>query len=151
MTTDTDTFTYERELNAASGTVWTLMTDPGKRAIWGAPDESVALTTLKADFRVGGTDRQRFGSEEEPEFEAETRWYNIAEGEAATYTEVIEAGGMALGASLVTFALSEAGSGTKLAIIVAVSSFVGPEMIAEFRAGWDSGFEQISALANQSN
>ncbi len=148
MTTDTDHFAFERDFAAAPDRMWHLLTsDEGRRA-WGAPGETT-LTTLASDFRVGGEDRHRCGPEEAPEFESITRWYHIAGPSDAVYSEQIEAGGMALGTSLVTFRVSPKGSGSHVSFSVAVSSFVGAEMIGEFRAGWDGTLEKLDALGAQ--
>lgn len=147
MTTDTDTFTYERDYGITQGQLWHLLTDPAMREAWGAPGEGNTLETIASDMRPGGVDRQRCGPEEAPEFEVETRWYHLAAPDSAVMTEQIEAGGMALGASLVTYKTAAQDGRTRLWVTVAVSSFVGPEMIAEFRDGWDSGIAKLSGMA----
>ncbi len=147
MTTDTDTFVYQRDYAISPAQLWHILTDPGMRESWGAPGEGVTLDTVTSDLRIGGTDRHRCGPASEPEFEVETRWYNLAEPDAAVCTEQIEAGGMTLGASLVTYKIASQAGRTQLWVNVAVSSFVGPEMIAEFKDGWDSGFAKLSSMA----
>jgi len=146
MTTDTDTFTFDRLFKTSPARLWHLMTSKEGREAWGAPGDHV-LETISRDFRVGGQERHRCGPAENPEFEVTTQWYHIAEPSDAVYTEQIEAGGMALGASLVTYRLTAEGDQTKAHITVAVSSYVGPEMIAEFRDGWTGGIEKLESLA----
>ena len=147
MTNDTDTFTFDRDFPLPPAKMWHLMTSPEGREAWGAPDDGQVLETLSSDFRIGGTERHRCGPAETPEFEVTTRWYHIAEPSDAVYTEQIEAGGMTLGASLVTYRIAEAGTGSKVSITVAVSSYVGAEMIGEFRAGWEGGVAKLEQLA----
>lgn len=147
MTTDTDTFQFDRTFPLPPDQMWPLLTAADKRALWGAPDDGTVMDVLTTDLRVGGVERQRCGPAEAPEFEAETRWYNLAEPTDAVCTETIEAGGMALGTSLVTYRISEDGDGSAVSVTVAVTSFVGPEMIAEFKDGWTRGFAKIDALA----
>lgn len=148
MTTDTDTFTFSRAFEISPAQLWHIMTDASSRATWGAPDPTSSLTTLQSDFTIGGQEHHCSGPKDAPEFEVKSRWYQISEPTEAVYTEVIEAEGMRLGASLVTFKITETNVGSTLSLTVAVSSFVGPEMIAEFRSGWDSGVQQIETLAN---
>lgn len=143
--TDTDTFTFERSFALPPDRIWHLMTDPGMRESWSAPGDAV-LVTLSSDLRVGGSDRQRCGPEDAPEFEVETRWYQLDSPSDATFTEVIEAGGMRLGVSLVSYRISPDGPGSKVFVNVAVVSFVGAEMIEEFRAGWTGGIENLDQL-----
>lgn len=147
MTTDTDTFTFTRRMPLAPDRMWALMTDPKKREAWGAPGDEV-LETLSADTRVGGTERHRCGPAENPEFEVETRWFHLDAPTNAVFTEQIEAGGMALGAALVTYRITPEDAGSQVAITVAASSFVGPEMIAEFRSGWEGGLANLDTLAH---
>lgn len=142
----TDTFTYTRDVALPPARMWPLLTDPDMRAIWGAPDEGMTLVTISSDLRVGGTDHQRCGPADAPEFETHTRWYHLEDPTRAVYTEVIEAGGMALGASLVTLAVEARGDGAALRVTVAVSSFVGPEMIGEFKGGWDGSMANLDRL-----
>ncbi|MEJ6640683.1 MAG: SRPBCC domain-containing protein [Octadecabacter sp.] len=145
----TDTFIYTRDAALPPARMWPLLTTADMRAIWGAPDAGKTLDTVASDVRVGGVDHQRCGPADAPEFESHTRWYHLSEPETAVYTEVIEAGGMALGASLVTLNLTPNGSGATLNVSVAVSSFVGPEMIAEFKGGWDGSMANLDRLIAQ--
>ncbi len=147
MTTDTDTFTFSRSFPLNPDKMWHLMTDAGMREAWSVPDDSMVLETVASDLSVGGVDHHRCGPADAPEFEVETRWYNIAGPNAATFSETIIAGGARLGASLVTYLIAADGAGSKVDITVAVSSFVGAEMIEEFRAGWEGGFENLAKMA----
>ena len=148
MTIDTDTFTFTRNLALPPARLWHLLTDADKRCSWGPPDDSMVLETVSSDVRVGGTDHHRCGPADAPEFEQHTRWYHLDGPALAVYTEVIEAGGIALGASLVTMAVAAKDTGSTIHITVAVSSFVGPEMIAEFQSGWAGSFESLVKLAS---
>jgi len=145
MTTDTGTFDFDRRYLLPPDRMWHLMTDPAMREKWGAPGDHV-LTIVTADLRVGGTDRHRCGPADAPEFEVETRWYRLDALTDAVFTEVIEAGGMTLGASLVTYRLAPDGPGTRLWVTVAASSYVGAEMMDEFRSGWSGGMNNLDAL-----
>ena len=149
MTTDTDTFTFERDFPLPPARMWGLMTDPKMREIWGAPGEDTVLEMLSSDLRIGGTDKHRCGPADAPDFEVTTRWYQLAQPSDAVFTEVIEAGGARLGASLVTYRIDAREAGSRVSITVAVSSFVGPEMIAEFKDGWTGGVDNLVRLAQK--
>jgi len=148
--TNTDTFTFARDMPLSAARMWHLMTDPDMRSAWSAPGDTT-LTLLSSDLRIGGTDHHRCGPEDAAEFEVATRWYHLAEPTDAVFTEVIEAGGMALGASLVTYRIADAGKGSQVIITVAVTSFVGPEMIAEFKGGWTGAFDNLEKLAQETS
>jgi uncharacterized protein YndB with AHSA1/START domain len=145
----TDTFTFTRNFPLSADRMWILLTAPEYREIWGAPDDNQVLETISSDFSIGGVDHHRCGPADQPEFEVKTRWYNIDAPAAATFTETIIAGGMALGVSLVTYALSPATKGCDLVITVAVASFVGPEMMDEFKAGWTGGMAKLDRIVAQ--
>lgn len=147
----TDTFTYDRSFPLPPERMFTLMTAPEYREMWGAPDDGQVLETLSSDFRIGGQEKHRCGPAEAPYFEATTRWYNIDAPNAVTFTETIEADGMVVGTSLVTYTLTPESKGCHAAITVAVVSFVGPEMIGEFKAGWTGGIAKLDALAAKEN
>jgi hypothetical protein len=49
----------------------------------------------------------------------------------------------------VTYALSPATKGCDLVITVAVASFVGPEMMDEFKAGWTGGMAKLDRIVAQ--
>lgn len=142
----TDTFTYARTLALSPARLWPLLTNAQMRAKWGLPDDSLTLESVSSNVQVGGTDHHRAGPAEAPEFEQFTRWYHLAEPSNLVYTETIVAGGMALGASLVTMTASAQNGGTALTVTVAVSSFVGPDMIAEFQSGWDGSMANLDRL-----
>jgi len=142
----TDTFTFDRAFAATADRMWHLLTAPEAREIWGAPSDETVLETLSSDFRVGGTERHRCGPRDNPEFEVTTRWYNIDAPKTVTFTETINAGGATLGTSLVTYALQSSDTGTDVSITVAVVSFVDPEMVADFRQGWEGGLAQLDKL-----
>lgn len=145
----TDTFTYDRSFPLPPNRMWTLITAPEYREIWGAPEDGQMLTTTTTDFSVGGSDHGYCGPKDAPEFEVATRWYHIDEPQMVTFTETILAGGMTLGTSLVTWQLTANGSGTQADLTVAVVSFVGAEMMEEFRAGWEGALTKLDALARQ--
>ena len=143
MALDTGSFDLRRRLPLPPDRLWTLLTDPRHRERWGAPSEGTVLVMEREDLRVGGVERHRCGPEEAPEFSVETRWYHLAGPERAVFTETVEAGGMTLFTSLVTYLLEAAGTGTELGVTVAVSSFTGPEALADIRAGWEGGLANL--------
>ena len=148
MTPITDTFTFDRSFPLPPARMWTLLTASEYREIWGAPGEET-LEMISSDQTIGGIERHRCGPADDPEFEVETRWYNIDAPTTGTYTEVVEAGGMRLGAALVTYLLAETETGCDLSIIVAAASFVGPEMMEEFKSGWTGSITNLETLVTQ--
>ncbi|MEJ6399091.1 SRPBCC family protein [Yoonia sp. 208BN28-4] len=143
MSLDTSSFDMHRTLPLAPDRLWHVMTDPKHREKWGAPDAETVLIVDKADLRVGGQDKHRCGPADAPEFEVETRWYDLTSPDRAVFTETLIIGGDALCTSLVTYSLAPEGTGTKLSITVAVSSFSGPDTLDEFAHGWEGGLANL--------
>lgn len=144
MTLDTKSFDLFRTLPLPPARLWDVLTDPKHRENWSAPDETMVLETVTADLRVGGEDRQRCGPADAPEFEVTTRWYDLSGPDRAVYTETLIFGGEAVCTSLVTYSLMPEGAGTALGVTVAVSSFSGPEALAEVQQGWDGGMDNLT-------
>lgn len=146
MTNDNSTFDLSRDLPLPPARLWTILTDPAEREHWGAPDADMVLTVETADLREGGQDRHRCGPAGAPDFTVDTRWYRLDPPDRAVFTETLFVGGETLGTSLVTYVLIPSATGTALAITVHVSAFGGPEMLDEFRAGWEGGLASLESL-----
>ncbi len=149
MTTDTAEYKFQRTINTSPARLWHLLTDPQMRGQWNAPSDDVILTPTISDLREGGIERHVAGDPAAPEFEAETRWYRLAEPSDAIYTETIEAGGQTIATQLVTYRIASTDSGCQLDITVAVSSHVGPEAPAEFHHGWETALTNLGQLASR--
>ena len=147
MTTDTGHFDLTRTLPLAPDRLWHLLTDGQMRETWGAPEEGMVLTMDKSDFRVGGHETHRCGPADDPEFTVDTRWYRIDGPHDAAFTETVNIGGSAIATTLVTYRVTAEGTGSRLDVSVAVSSFTGPDADGEFKAGWEAGLTNLEALA----
>ncbi len=55
MTLDTGYFELARELALSPERLWDVLTDPGHRENWGAPQAGMVLTVETSDLREGGT------------------------------------------------------------------------------------------------
>ena len=143
---DVAQFDFERRFALPPDRIWHLLTDPKMRAEWGAPSEGTVLVMEQEDLRVGGHERHRCGPADNPEFVVETRWYRLDAPSIAAFTESLFIGGECLATSLVTYRLDTDGAGTALGIVVAVSSFAGPELPQEFHAGWEGGLANLDRL-----
>lgn len=144
MALDTKSFDLHRTLPLAPERLFSVLTDPAHREKWAGPDADTVLTTQTADLTVGGQDKQYAGSADAPEFAVEIRWYDLTPPDRVVFTETLIFGGAAVSTSLVTYSLEAAGPQTNLSITVAVSSFSGPEALAEIQAGWDGGLENLT-------
>lgn len=145
----TGNFTLTRDFGIAPDDLWHLLTDPETRAGWSAPSDSDVLTLDAQDLREGGTDRHRCGPAEAPDYTVDTRWYRLEAPALACFSETVEAGGMRIATSLVTYGLAETATGSALQVIVHVSSFVGDEALADFETGWTSALNRLQRQINR--
>ena len=148
MSTATGQFTLRRQFSLSPDQLWTYLTDPEARAAWGAPSDDHVLHLETADLREDGQERHRCGPKDNPEYIVDTRWYKIAGPTCAAFTEMLTFGGERVSVSLVTYDLNPTADGTSLDIGVTVTSFEGPEMIAEHEAGWTSALDRLIAQTN---
>lgn len=149
MTTDTASFAFDRHYALSAARLWHVLTDAKMRERWGGPSDDTVLEVERTDLTENGFERHRCGPKEAPEFIVDTRWYRLAAPELAVFTETLEIGGEKLATSLVTYRLSPTETGTALAIRVAVSSFAGPDVPAEFSGGWEGGLANLDRLITE--
>lgn len=151
MTTDTGHFELTRAMPLAPDKLWHLLTDGEMREAWGAPEEGMVMVMVmdKSDFRVGGHETHRCGPADNPEFTVDTRWYRIDGPHDAAFTETVIIEGSAIATTLVTYRVAAEGTGSRLDVSVAVSSFTGPDADGDFKAGWEAGLSNLEALATK--
>lgn len=149
MTLDTGYFELARELALSPERLWDVLTDPGHRENWGAPQAGMVLTVETSDLREGGNDRHRCGPADAPDFVVDTRWYRLDPPKLAVFTETIIVGDAAMATSLVTYALEAAGARSRLLVGVSVSSFTGPGATEDFRDGWEGGLSNLEAYIRE--
>jgi uncharacterized protein YndB with AHSA1/START domain len=146
MTTACAHFQITRTFPLPPDRLWHLLTDARARELWGAPSDDHVLHVDATDLRVDGQDLHRCGPKDAPDYTVATRWYRLDGPEAACFTETVEAGGARIATSLVSYGLAAEGKGTRLTVEVATSSFVGPEALDDFEAGWTSGLNRLDRL-----
>ena len=64
-------------------------------------------------------------------------------------TETVTVGEDAIATTLVTYLITPEGTGARLDVAVAVSSFTGEAAADEFRGGWKAGLANLEALAQR--
>ena len=147
MTFHTGHLRFARQFSTSQDRLWHLLTDPEMREIWGAPSDDDTLVVDKSDLREGGQDRHRCGPSDAPDYVVDTTWYRLVAPDAACFTETVRAGGETFSTSLVTYGLAKTDAGVDLTIELTVTSFAGPEAIAEHEDGWASALARLDTLA----
>lgn len=148
MTLATGQFRLERQFTLAPDKLWHLLTDPKARTAWGAPSDQDVLILENTDLREGGRDMHRCGPADNPAYTVETVWFRLQSPDLACFSETVDADGMRIATSLVTYGLAGTASSSTLIVDVYVSSFVGPEALADFEAGWTSALGQLQNIAD---
>ena len=138
---------FQRTMAVSPERLWHLLTDGQMRELWGAPSDDTVLIMEVTDFTEGGYERHRCGPKEAPEFEIETRWYNIQAPDFACFTETLVLGGHRIFTSLVTYGLTPTENGTQLDVIVALSGISEEDMRGDVEEGWTAGLAKLEKLA----
>lgn len=136
-------FQLIRTIATAPDRLWSLLTEPKARELWGAPSDDAVLVLEKADLREGGQERHRCGPADNPEFVVDTHWYHIEGPTRACFTETVSAGGTRYAVTLVTYALTEKEGGTELTVDVGISALAEGDMLEDFQNGWTSGLNRL--------
>ena len=149
MTVPHDYFRLTRMFPVAPDRLWTLLTDPKAREIWGGPSDDTVMHLEKADLREGGDERHRCGPAEAPEFVVDTRWYHLDAPSLACFSETVSAQGTRFGVTLVTYTLASADAGSELIVDVSLASLTGEAMTGDFKEGWTNGLGRLERLIKE--
>ncbi len=147
---ETGLITLSRTIAASPKHLFSVLTSPEARQIWGPPDpQSVVLIENQPAPAPGVRELSRVGPAENPYVDVTTDWIRIDEAERLVYSEMLEAEGTALGISFATLELTETDAGTDLNVTVQIVSFVGDEIMSEMESGWTHAFESMAKYAEQ--
>jgi uncharacterized protein YndB with AHSA1/START domain len=147
--TEHETLTFHRRLAATPLQVWQAWTDPGLRALWAAPNQSVTVEFLSADTRPGGQEVSICRVAGEPDIRCEVGWIAVEAGRRTVNTEVVSTEGAIRSAALVTAEVGEDGDAADLRVTVQLASLSG-DMGAGYRAGFDAGLDNLGETAADS-
>jgi uncharacterized protein YndB with AHSA1/START domain len=137
------TLVFERTVPAPVSQVFAAFADPDERARWGAPSDNTVLIYDAADFSIGGIDRFRCGSRNDPRYGGTTWYHDIVPGSRIVSTEKIEADGQSLGVSLNTVEFLPTAGQTRLKTTVQLTSLVGAEMVKGHEAGHNASLDNL--------
>jgi uncharacterized protein YndB with AHSA1/START domain len=141
---DRDTVIVRRVLDVPVARVYGAFADAKERASWGAPSDTAVFIYDEADFRVGGRDLARCGPKHDPRFRVEARYLDIVADKRVVWLETIHEADKLLAANITTLELRPQGQATELTVTVQVTSFVGPGMIENTKAGHDGSLENMA-------
>ena len=143
-----DSFTLHRSFPHSRERLFATLADPALKQRWYA-DKTMEPQLSEMDFRIGGTERQRYVLRADSPFpgvvlENEGRFEDIIEGERVVVTTSMCFGGRRISTSLLTFELHDEHDGCGLSFThqaVFYEGADGPEMR---RGGWETMLDALS-------
>jgi uncharacterized protein YndB with AHSA1/START domain len=150
ISTDHGTVVVERTLEVPVSRVYAAFADAKERASWGAPSDTAVFIYDEADFRIGGRDLARCGPKEDPRFRVEARYVDIVDERRVVWTEAIRDVDRPLAANITTLELQPNGRCTRMKVTVQVTSFVGPGMFKNIKAGHEGSLANMARYLEQS-
>jgi uncharacterized protein YndB with AHSA1/START domain len=145
------TLVFERTVPAPASQVFAAYADTDARVRWGAPSDRSVLIYDASDFSVGGIDRFRCGSKNDPKCHGTTWYHDIVPDGRIVSTEKVEADGQSLCVSLSTVEFLPAGAETRLKTTVQIASFVGVEMVKGNEVGHNASLDNLVRYFTPSN
>src|SRR6185437_11173412 len=139
------TFVFERASDAPIDRVFAALANPVGRAQWGVPSEKAALVYEQADFREGGQDIFRCGPKHDPQFRGVTTYLDIVPNGRIVSTELVEANGRKLLATMSTTTLRPRGAGTTITVTIQATSLAGEDMLAGVKSGTGASLDNLVA------
>jgi uncharacterized protein YndB with AHSA1/START domain len=143
ISTDHGTVVVERTINVPVSRAYGAFADARERASWGAPSDSAVFAYDETDFRVGGRDLARCGPKDDPRFRVEARYVDIVHERRVVWTEAIREIDKPLAVNITTLEFQLDGARTRLKVTVQVTSFVGPGMIQNTKAGHEGSLANM--------
>jgi len=144
------TFVIERRYLASPERVFAAFSDKAVKTRWYADGRDILVEQFDMDFRIGGCDVARFRMGEKSPFPGTELLYNITYQDIVPNRRLVYAysltfGGKIVSASLVTFELEPAESGTALQFTEQGAYFEGADGPQIRQQGWNALLDKLGA------
>lgn len=143
------TLVFEREIAGPVEAVFEAFANAEARATWGVPSPNAVILYDSENFAVGGEDRYRCGSRDDPNIHATTHYLEIVSNQRIVFSETLAVDGQRLCAALTSIELTPGGSSTKLKSTTQVASFVGEPMIQGYTDGNNASLDNLVRYMQQ--
>lgn len=137
------TIRLERTYEASVERVFSEFADPQARAKWSAPSDD-ALVYDEVDFREGGRDVFRCGTQNDLKFRAVTTYQVILPNRCVISTESLSEGPSQMAVALNAMEFESTAEGANLRLTVQIASFVGPDLVTGYESGNRSALEGLA-------
>jgi len=143
-TTAHHTIVFERSFACPVAMLYQAFVDPVARARWGVPSPTAVIIYEAADFRIGGTDRSRCGTNFHPRFLVEVTYLDIVPESRIVHTETVSTDGKRLSAALETIEMAADGNRSKLKVTMQIAAFDGADMADGVRQGFGAALDNLA-------
>jgi uncharacterized protein YndB with AHSA1/START domain len=143
-----DTIVIERTYPVPPAKVFAAWADAKQRRRWHFPgDEDWVLVEMTQDFRVGGTERSRFGPKDAPNLLDEGRFLDIVPDGRIVSAGTMHMDGVRISLTLCTVEFEKHGArGTRLKLTDQSAFLDGREKPEERRDGWGEVLSRLEAF-----
>jgi uncharacterized protein YndB with AHSA1/START domain len=143
------TIVVEKTYDASPARVFEALRDPEARKQWGPPNDRIEIVFEATDFRVGGRDISWCGLKGAANFHVEAVYCDIVENSRVIFVETVQDAGVRLAVSLITFALTPDGGGTRLTLTDQIAGLDGSDMVSGSELGWGASMRNLTAYLAQ--
>lgn len=144
-----NTFVIERYYPTTPERVFAAFSDPAKKRRWFAEGESHEVQEFEMDFRAGGTERARFifqgGPVKGMTCKTQATFENIVTNQLIVMSSSMTIEGRCISATLATFELRPAGTGTNLILTHQAAFFEGADGPQMREMGWQKLLDRITS------
>jgi uncharacterized protein YndB with AHSA1/START domain len=142
------TYVIERSYPVAPERVFAAFSDPAKKRRWFGDREKSQTEEFEMDFRVGGSERKRFGIQDGATCTNNTVYRDIVADQRIVFAYTMSVGDMRISSSQVTVELLPTETGTNLIFTEQGAFFEGADGPQIREGGWRLLLEQLAtALA----
>jgi len=139
------TFVLERTYSTSSARVFRAFADPAVKARWFAGPDDWEQGRFELDFRVGGVERNSGGAPGGPVYHYEARYLEIVPDARFVTAYTMDMDTTRISASVATFELKPAGSGTRLVLTEMGAYLDGHDTVDSRKRGTEDLLDALGA------
>lgn len=139
-----ETIVIERDFSCSVEALYNAFVDPVARARWGLPSSTAVIIYDETDFRVGGFDRSRCGSKDDPRYFVDAVYLDIQTNARIVYSERVADRDLPLSCALHTLEFNHNANKAQLKATIQIASFSGADMAQGVREGFAAAMDNLA-------